>query len=66
MVQSVVFTTTMISGLMVQLHPNLVAASLDKKLHDDYLCLVESNEQQIEEVRGKTQADISETKTTPK
>ena len=37
-----------------------------KMLHDNYLCLVESNKQQIEEVRRKIQAENSETKTTPR
>ena len=32
---------------------SLVVASLDKMLHDDYFCLVESSEQQIKEVRRK-------------
>ena len=35
-------------------------------LHDNYLCLVESNKQQIEEVRSKMEAVNSETRTTPK
>ena len=39
----------MIARLMV--HSSRVVASLDKMLHDNYLCLVESNKQQIEEVR---------------
>ena len=33
--------------------PGLVVASLDKMLHDDYLCLVESGKQQIKEIRRK-------------
>ena len=33
--------------------PSLVVVSLGKMLHDDYLCLVESGKQQIEEVRRK-------------
>ena len=33
--------------------PSLVVASLDKMLHDDYLCLVESGKQQIKKVRRK-------------
>ena len=32
---------------------SLVVASLDKMLHDDYLCLVESGKQQIKKVRRK-------------
>ena len=44
----------------------LVVASLDKMLHDNYLCLMKSNKQQIEEVKSKTQAEISETRSTPK
>ena len=35
-------------------------------LHNNYLCLVESNKQQIEEVRSKIQAEYSETRATPK
>ena len=57
MVRSVVFTTAMIARLMVQHYPSLVVASLDKMLHDNYLCLVESHKQQIEEVRSKIQAE---------
>ena len=45
--------------------PNLVAAFLDKMLHDNYLCLVESNRPRIKEVRSKTQTENSETKATP-
>ena len=45
-------------------HPNLVVASLDKMLHDNYLCLVESNKQQIKD-RSKIQAEDLETKATP-
>ena len=33
--------------------PSLVVASLDKMLHDDYLCLVESGKQQMKEVTRK-------------
>ena len=65
-VRSVVFTTATIARLMVQLPPKLVVASLDKMLHDNYLCLVESNKQQIKEVRSKIQAENSETKATSK
>ena len=43
----------MIARLMVHSQPSLVVASLDKMLHDDYLCLVESGKQQINEVRRK-------------
>ena len=44
-VRSVVFMT---ARLVVQLPTySLVVASLDKMLHDDYLCLVESGKQQI-------------------
>ena len=35
------------------LNTSLVVASLDKMLHDDYLCLVESGKQQTKEVRRK-------------
>ena len=34
--------------------------------HDNYLCLVESNKQKIEEVRSKIQAENSETRAAPK
>ena len=44
---------TMIARLMVNFQPSLVVASLDKMLHDDYLYLVESGKQQIQEVRRK-------------
>ena len=43
-----------------------VVASLDKMLHDNYLCLVEFSKQKIEEVRSKTRLEHSKTKTTPK
>ena len=39
-------------------------ASLNKMLHDNYLCLVESNKQQIEKVRSKIQVENSETRAT--
>ena len=35
-------------------------------LHDNYLCLVESNKQQIEKARSKIQAESSETRATSK
>ena len=35
-------------------------------LHGSYLCSVESNKQQIEEVRSTIQAENSETRATPK
>ena len=35
-------------------------------LHDNYLCLVESNKQQIEEVTSKIQTENSETRATLK
>ena len=65
-VRSVVFTTAMIARLWFSSHPSLVVASLDKILHDNYLCLVESNKQQIKEVRSKTPTKNSGTKATPK
>ena len=57
----------MIARLMDQLlyHLRLVVASLDKRLRDNYPCLVESNKQQIKEIRIKTLMENSETKTTP-
>ena len=39
--------------------------SLDKMRYDNYLCLVESNKQQIEEIRIKIQVDNSEKRATP-
>ena len=47
-------------------NPSLVVASLNKTLHDHYLCLVESNKQQIEKVRSKILAENLETRATPK
>ena len=35
-------------------------------LRDNYLCLVESSKQQIEEVRSKMEAENWETRATPK
>ena len=52
-VRSIVFTTTMIARLMIQLPLSFDVASLDIMLHDDYLGLVESGKQQIKEVRRK-------------
>ena len=46
-------------------HPSLAVASLDKMLHDNYLCWVESNKQQFE-VRSKIQAKNSKTRATRK
>ena len=37
----------MIAKLMVKSNPSPIVASLDKILPDNYLCLVESNKQQI-------------------
>ena len=45
---------------------SLVVASLDKMLHNNYFCWVESNKQQIEEVGSKIQTENSETQATPK
>ena len=47
-------------------HDRNVDGSLDKTLHDNYFCLVESNKQQIEEVRSKIQAENWKTRATPK
>ena len=49
--------TTMIAKLMVNSDPSLIAASLDKILPDNYLCLVESNKQQIKEIRSNGQLE---------
>ena len=45
--------TTMIAKLMINFNPSLIVASLDKILPDNYLCLVESNKQQIKEIKSK-------------
>ena len=47
-------------------HDRNVDGFLDKALLDNYLCLVESNKQQIEKVRSKIQAENLETRATPK
>ena len=65
-VRSVVFTTTIIAKLRFNSQLSLVVASLDKMLHDNYLCLEESGKQQIKEVRSKIQPENVETKATPK
>ena len=49
--------TTMIAKLMVNSNPSLIVASLDKILPDNYLCLVESNKQQIKEIRSRSQLE---------
>ena len=46
--------------------PSFVVASLDKMPHNTYVCLVESNKQQIVKVRNKIQAETLETRSTPK
>ena len=58
--------TAITARLIVQLSPKPRCCAVDKMLHDCYLCLMESSKQQIEEVKSKTQAENSETKTTPK
>ena len=50
----VVFTTTLIARSGFDPHPGHVVASLDKALYDDYLCLVNSNKQQIYVERSQT------------
>ena len=47
----------MISKLMVNSNPSLIVASLDNILPDDYLCLVESNKQQIKKIRSRSQLE---------
>ena len=47
--------TTMIAKLMVNSNPSLIVASLDNILPDNYLCLVESIQQQIKEIRSRNQ-----------
>ena len=49
--------TTMIAKLMVNSNPSLIGASLDDLLPDNYLCLVESNKQQIIEIRSRSQQE---------
>ena len=56
-------------GYWFHSQPNLVVASLDEILHDNYLCLeclVESSKQQIKQVRSIIQPKSSETRATPK
>ena len=47
----------MIAKLMVNFNPSLIVASLDKILPANYLCLVESNKQQIQEIRNSSQLE---------
>ena len=47
----------MIAKLLVNSNLSLTVASLDKILPDNYLCLVESNKQQIKEIRSKSQLE---------
>ena len=56
LVRSVVDATTMIAKLMVNSNTSLIVASLDK-IFPDYFCLVESNKQQIKEIRSKSQLE---------
>ena len=49
--------TIMIAKLMVNSNPSLIVASLDKILPDNYLCLVESNKQQIKEIKSRSQLE---------
>ena len=65
-VRSVVFTTTIVARFTVQLPTSSRCWSLDKMLHDDYLCWVECGKQQTKEVRSKTQQENSKTKAAPK
>ena len=60
------YMTAIIARLMVQFSSSLVVASLDKMIHGNYSCLVESNKQQIKEVRSKNSIGNSETKDIPK
>ena len=48
---------TMIAKLMVNSNPSLIVASLDKILPNNYLRLVESNKQQIKEIRSRSQLE---------
>ena len=47
----------MIAKLMVNSNPSLTVASLDNILPDNYLCLVESNKQQVKEIRSRSQLE---------
>ena len=49
--------TTVIAKLMVNSNPSLIVASLDNVLPDNYLYLVESNKQQIKEIRSRSQLE---------
>ena len=53
LVRSVVDAMTMIAKLMVNSSTSLIVASLDK-IFLDYFCLVESNKQQIKEIRSRS------------
>ena len=46
--KGVIFTTNLNALSGFNSHPGHVAASLDKKLYDNYLCLVASKKQQIQ------------------
>ena len=62
-IQSVDLTMTIFAKLKFNSCPSLVVVvSLDTMLYDSYLCSVESNKQQVEEVGKKTQPENSETK----
>ena len=56
LVSSVVDATTMIAKLMVNSNTSLIVAPFDK-IFLDYFCLVESNKQQIKEIRSKSQLE---------
>ena len=56
LVKSVVDATTMIAKLMVNFNTSLIVASFDK-IFPDYFCSVESNKQQIKEIRSKSQLE---------
>ena len=61
-VRSVFLRRPCSQGRWFNSHPSLVVASLDKMLHNHYLCGMECSKQQIKEVRSKTQVENSETK----
>ena len=46
--KGVFITTTLIAWCGFNPHPGHIVASMDKTLYDDYLCLVASNQQQIQ------------------
>ena len=59
-------STSQYVEMLAYSHPCHVRASLDKMNRVNHSCLMESDKQQITEVRSKTEADNSETQSIPK